>query len=139
MELIRTKERKKGRGGVCPHRINFFTSALERGDELEPIRVNALKDGAFVVKEGRHRTEAHRLAGLSQIWAVVENIMGRLLRGWTRLRFATLDFVFGWYLFLLKNLKLGKEITEIIRPLHHFLRLTSHTQRDVKPAWKFTD
>ena len=80
LEHIRTKEKKKGRGGVCPHRVEEFAVALERGDDIPPIRVNALGDGTYVVKEGRHRTLAHRLIGYTQIWAVVENIMRLLLR-----------------------------------------------------------
>ena len=80
LEHIRTKEKKKGRGGICPHRVREFAYAIERGDDIPPIRVNALGDGTFVVKEGRHRTLAHRMVGMTQIWAIVENIIRRLLR-----------------------------------------------------------
>lgn len=104
LEHIRTKEKKKGRGGICPHRVREFASAIECGDDIPPIRVNALGDGTFVVKEGRHRVLAHRMAGMTQIWAIVENIIRRLFRKWRSLAFGHLFC--GWLSFCLIYLPL---------------------------------
>lgn len=78
MEHLRTTKKKKR--GVCPRRIEELRIALEMGDDIPPIRVNAMGDGTFVVKDGRHRIGAHHAAGMTQIWAIVENIMRRLFR-----------------------------------------------------------
>ncbi len=83
LEHIRTTEKK--RRGICPHRIETLRIALEMGEDIPPIRVNLMNDNMFVVKDGRHRIGAHKLAGMTQIWAVVENIMRRLCRKWSAL------------------------------------------------------
>jgi hypothetical protein len=78
MELLRCT--KKKRRGICEHRIEELRIALEMGEDIPPIRVNLMEDGTFVVKDGRHRLAAHKAAYMTQIWAIVENIIGRLLR-----------------------------------------------------------
>ena len=85
---------KKKRRGICPHRTEFLRMALEKGEEIPPIRVNSMGDGTFTVKDGRHRIAAHKACGMSQIWAIVENIMRRLrhLRALARTRFC--GFIF---------------------------------------------
>ncbi len=87
METIRST--KKKRRGVCPYRTEALRMALESGEDIPPIRVNYMGDGTFTVKDGRHRIGAHKVAGMSQIWAIVENIMRRLrhLRALARTRF----------------------------------------------------
>ncbi len=84
----------KKRRGICPHRIEVLRMALEMGEDIPPIRVNYMGDGTFTVKDGRHRIGAHKAAGMSQIWAIVENIMRRLrrLRAFARTRFG--GFIF---------------------------------------------
>lgn len=66
--------KKKGRG-VCHHRVEALRFALESGEDITPIRANRMEDGTYAVKDGRHRVAAHQAAGMTQIWAVVENIM----------------------------------------------------------------
>lgn len=78
LEHLRTT--KKKRRGICPRRIEELRIALEMGEDIPPIRVNAMGDGTFVVKDGRHRIGAHHAAGMTQIWVIVENIMRRLFR-----------------------------------------------------------
>lgn len=92
MESLRCT--KKKRRGICPHRIETLRMALEMGEDIPPIRVNYMGDGTFTVKDGRHRISAHKAAGMSQIWAIVENIMRRLrrLRAFARTRFC--GFIF---------------------------------------------
>lgn len=92
MESLRLT--KKKRRGICPHRIEVLRMALERGEDIPPIRVNYMGDGTFMVKDGRHRIGAHQTAGMTQIWAIVENIMRRLrrLRAFARTRFG--GFIF---------------------------------------------
>jgi hypothetical protein len=85
VELIRTTNKK--RRGVSPHRIREIEMEIERGDELLPIRVHALGDGTYIIKEGRHRFQAHIALGLAHILAIVENLIGRMwrcLRLWCR-------------------------------------------------------
>ena len=87
---------KKKRRGICPHRTELLRMALEKGEEISPIRVNFMGDGTFTVKDGRHRIAAHKAALMSQIWAIVENIMRRIrhLRALARTRLAGLFFTF---------------------------------------------
>lgn len=98
METIRST--KKKRRGVCPHRIEDLRMALEMGEEIPPIRVNYMGDGTFTVKDGRHRIGAHQAAGMSQIWAIVENIMRRLrrLRALARTRFCGFIFCHDFFI-----------------------------------------
>ena len=78
LEHIRSTVKK--RRGVCHHRIEALRMALEMGEDIPPIRVNAMGDGTYTVKDGRHRLGAHKAACMSQIWAIVENIIRLLLR-----------------------------------------------------------
>jgi hypothetical protein len=66
---------KKKRRGVCHHRVEALRFLLESGEYIPPIRVNKLEDGTYTIKDGRHRVAAHRRAGMTQIWAIVENVM----------------------------------------------------------------
>jgi len=68
----------KKRRGICPKRVEELRIQLEIGGEIYPIRVNALGDGAYTVKDGRHRIQAHLAAGLSEILAYVENTADRI-------------------------------------------------------------
>lgn len=70
----------KRRKGICARRVNEIRMQIERGDDVFPIRVNALGDGTYVVKDGRHRIKAHIEAGCTLIWAVVENILSTIKR-----------------------------------------------------------
>ena len=92
IEKLRCTNKK--RRGVCPHRIEVLRMALETGEDIPPIRANAMGDGTYTVKDGRHRIGAHKAAGMSQIWAIVENIMRRLrhLRALAQTRFC--GFIF---------------------------------------------
>lgn len=90
LEHLRTT--KKKRRGVCHHRIESLRVALETGGDIPPIRVNAMGDGTFVVKDGRHRIGAHLAAGMTQIWAIVENIMRRLFRTTGVLHFSKAEY-----------------------------------------------
>lgn len=65
---------RKFGGGVCRHRVEELRVQLENGADMEPIRVNALGDGTFTVKDGRHRAQAYIAAGYSQILAYIENL-----------------------------------------------------------------
>jgi len=77
----------KKRHGVCPKRIEELRREIEFGDtEIMPIRVNALGDGTYCVKDGRHRIQAHLAAGMNYIYAYVDNLC-------TRLRKIFLDFL----------------------------------------------
>lgn len=69
---------KKKRRGVSPKRVGELRQLIEMGSDLPPVRVHALGDGTYVVKDGRHRIQAHIAAGIMLIWAVVENIMRRV-------------------------------------------------------------
>ncbi len=80
IDLIRST--KKKRRGVCSHRVDELCFAIESGEDIHPIRVNLMEDGTFAVKDGRHRLAAHKAIGMTQIWAIVENIMRTLLRKW---------------------------------------------------------
>ncbi len=77
-------------GGVCQHRVEEMRTQIEEGMEMHPIRVNALGDGTYTIKDGRHRTMAHIIAGFSQILAYIENLpdtiinIFRILRRWWR-------------------------------------------------------
>lgn len=85
IDLVRSTTKK--RRGVCSHRVEELRRALEEGADVPPIRANLMEDGTFTVKDGRHRLAAHKLAGMAQIWAVVENIMRRFIRAMSALRF----------------------------------------------------
>jgi len=65
----------KTRGGVSPKRVEELRRALESGEEMFPIKVHALGDGTYVVRDGRHRIQAHLEAGISVIDAVIDNII----------------------------------------------------------------
>ena len=69
---------RKKRRGVSPKRVEELRRLIETGEEVRPIKVHALGDGTYIVKDGRHRIQAHIAAGIMLIWAVVENIMRRL-------------------------------------------------------------
>jgi ParB-like chromosome segregation protein Spo0J len=53
--------------------------------DMMPIRVNALGDGTYTVKDGRHRIQAHLDAGLAYILATVENIIETIKRFLSRI------------------------------------------------------
>ena len=69
---------KKKRRGISPKRVEELRRLIETGEEVRPIKVHALGDGTYILKDGRHRIQAHIAAGIMLIWAVVENIMRRL-------------------------------------------------------------
>lgn len=71
----------KKRRGISPKRVEELRQALEEGDDIRPIRVHALGDGTYIVKDGRHRIKAHIAAGLASIAAMVENLRERM-RTW---------------------------------------------------------
>lgn len=80
-------ERRFG-GGVCRHRVEQMRMQIEKGVEMRPIRINALEDGTFTIKDGRHRAMAHIVAGFSQILAYIENLPDtiiKILHRWWRL------------------------------------------------------
>ncbi len=68
----------KKRRGVSPKRVDQLRQALEYGESMMPIRVNALGDGTYVVKDGRHRIQAHLEAGIDHIYAFVDNLSRRI-------------------------------------------------------------
>ncbi len=70
---------KKKRRGVSPRRVEEICQEIESGRDIHPIRVNALGDGTYTVKDGRHRIQAHCLLKLFYVYAVVENILARFL------------------------------------------------------------
>ncbi len=45
-----------------------------------PIRVCALGNGMYVLRDGRHRIQAHIEAGFHAIFAVIENLGTKLKR-----------------------------------------------------------
>ena len=53
---------------------------IENGENIDPIRVNALGDGTYTIKDGRHRIQAHIAAGFSEILAFVENLSETIKR-----------------------------------------------------------
>jgi ParB-like chromosome segregation protein Spo0J len=67
----------KKRRGVSPRRVEEICQEIEAGRDIHPIRVNALGDGTYTVKDGRHRIQAHCLLKLFYVYAVVENILVR--------------------------------------------------------------
>ncbi len=71
---------EKAGSGVCPHRVEELRVEIENGAEIHPIRVNALGDGTYTIKDGRHRVRAYILAGFSEILAVIENTADRIKR-----------------------------------------------------------
>mgnify|MGYP001580178203 FL=1 len=71
---------EKTGNGVCPHRVEELRIEIENGAEIHPIRVNALGDGTYTIKDGRHRVRAYILAGFTEILAVVENTADRIKR-----------------------------------------------------------
>lgn len=68
----------KKRRGICSRRVEEIRQALEFGEDIPPIRVNALGDGTYVVKDGRHRIQAHLEAGIGFIYALVDNLGTKL-------------------------------------------------------------
>jgi ParB-like chromosome segregation protein Spo0J len=64
----------KRRRGISPRRVEELRQAIELGDDVLPIRVNALGDGTYVVRDGRHRIQAHIEAGIGFIYALVDNL-----------------------------------------------------------------
>jgi hypothetical protein len=77
----------KKRRGISPGRVEELRRAIESGEDVLPIRVNALGDGTYVVRDGRHRIQAHLEAGIGLIYAFVDNLG-------TRLR-CLMRFIFG--------------------------------------------
>ncbi|OGZ07086.1 MAG: hypothetical protein A3C93_01670 [Candidatus Lloydbacteria bacterium RIFCSPHIGHO2_02_FULL_54_17] len=73
----------KKRRGVSPKRVEELRREIEDGNDLRPIRVHALGDGTYIVKDGRHRIQAHLAAGLVSIAAMVENLGERTRRWFT--------------------------------------------------------
>jgi hypothetical protein len=64
---------------VDPERIQFFVELLENEAELDPIRV-VKHDGSYVLIEGRHRWDAHKICGIYEIPGIVEKIERKLWR-----------------------------------------------------------
>lgn len=65
---------REKRKGISPRRVEELREAIEREEDVMPIRVNALGDGTYVVKDGRHRIVASLEAGIHLIEALIENI-----------------------------------------------------------------
>ncbi len=74
---------RKKRRGVSPRRVQELQMEIEADIDYTPIRVNALGDGTYVVKDGRHRIQAHIEAGIDLIYAIIENTTSRIL-DWLR-------------------------------------------------------
>ena len=72
IEVLRYTTRK--RRGISSRRVEELRYAIEFGEDILPIRVNALGDGTYVVKDGRHRIQAHLEAGIDLIYAFVDNL-----------------------------------------------------------------
>lgn len=70
----------KKRRGVCHRRVSELQWQLESDFDMTPIRINALGDGTYTVKDGRHRIQAHIEAGIDHIYAYVENLITKLGR-----------------------------------------------------------
>ncbi|MEK9186625.1 MAG: ParB/RepB/Spo0J family partition protein [Patescibacteria group bacterium] len=68
----------KNAGGVCPKRVEELMMEIEDEKDMEPIRLNALGDGTYVIRDGRHRVRAHIEAGLLEILAFIENTVSKL-------------------------------------------------------------
>ena len=64
---------------VDAERIQFFVELLENEGELDPIRV-VKHDGSFVLIEGKHRCDAHKICGIYEIPGIVEKIERKLWR-----------------------------------------------------------
>jgi len=64
---------------VDPERIQFFVELLENEAELDPIRV-VKHDGSYVLIEGKHRLDAHKICGIYEISGIVEKIERKLWR-----------------------------------------------------------
>ena len=64
---------------VDPERIQFFVELLENDAELDPIRV-VKHDGSYVLIEGKHRLDAHKICGIYEIPGIVEKIERKLWR-----------------------------------------------------------
>ena len=64
---------------VDPERIQFFVELLENEGELDPIRV-VKHDGSYVLIEGKHRCDAHKICGIYEIPGIVEKIERKLWR-----------------------------------------------------------
>ncbi len=74
----------KKRRGVSPKRVEELRREIEDGNAVHPIRVHALGDGTYIVKDGRHRIQAHLAAGIASIAALVENLRERMRRWFTQ-------------------------------------------------------
>ncbi|MDO8600776.1 MAG: ParB N-terminal domain-containing protein [bacterium] len=66
---------EKKRRGVSEKRVEELRRLVEAGRDLPPIRVHALGDGTYVVRDGRHRIKAHLAAGIDCIFSIVENVI----------------------------------------------------------------
>ncbi len=75
LSFSRTKRR-----GISPKRVEELRRQIEVGRTMMPIRVCALGDGTYVVRDGRHRVQAHIEAGFQNILAIVENLANRIGR-----------------------------------------------------------
>ena len=64
----------KKRRGISQKRVGQLRQDIEWGKDVMPIRVNALGDGTYIVKDGRHRIQAHLEAGMDCLYAFVDNL-----------------------------------------------------------------
>ena len=64
----------KRRKGISPRRVEELRQTIERDNDSLPVRLNALGDGTFTVRDGRHRLKAYKNAGHTLILAFVENL-----------------------------------------------------------------
>ena len=87
IEFLRITSKK--RRGVSAKRVEELRVEIEEGAEMTPIRVRALGDGTYVVKDGRHRIQAHLEAGISVIAAVIEDLATRMRNFWRKMRHLT--------------------------------------------------
>ena len=71
---------QKKRHGVSRRRVEELRREIESDRDVLPIRVHTLGDGTYVVRDGRHRLEAHIAAGFSMIAVYVENLAKRFKR-----------------------------------------------------------
>lgn len=86
IESLRFSSKK--RRGVSPHRVEELRRELEEGKDLLPISVCAMGDGTYVVRDGRHRIQAHLEAGIDCIFAFVKNSIDSIKRIFSKMYLA---------------------------------------------------
>ena len=56
-------------------RVFEFVRSIERDDDIVPIRLCAIGDGTYILRDGRHRLQAHLELGISHISATIDNLI----------------------------------------------------------------